>query len=79
MSLINVKKIIDQALANTDLLNLLFSDPVEVLKGYELTEAEATMFKNLSTGPYAHARRGLMEIKKLVQAAEEYSLDDGDD
>ena len=78
MSLENAKQVIDHALNDGDYLNLLLSNPAEALKSYELTESEKTMFEGLSTGPYAHARRGLLEIKKLILAAEEFSTDDGD-
>jgi len=74
MSLENVQSIIERALSNTEYQEFLFTDPDEALRGYELTEAEKSTLRNLGSGTYTRARRGLIEAKKLVQAAQEYQI-----
>jgi hypothetical protein len=76
MTLLNAKSIIDRALQDTEYQNLLFTQPTMALLGYELTEAETEMFLTLSSSPYTLARRGLMETRKLIQAAMDYTTDE---
>ncbi|MBI5714411.1 MAG: hypothetical protein HZC38_13465 [Chloroflexi bacterium] len=76
MTLLNAKTIIDRALQDVEYQNLLFANPKTALQGYELTEAETEMFLTLSSSPYTSARRGLMETRKLIQAAMDYIPDE---
>ena len=76
MTLLNAKTIIDRALQDVEYQNLLFANPKTALQGYELTEAETEMFLTLSSSPYTSARRGLMETRKLIQAAMDYTPDE---
>lgn len=76
MTLLNAKTIIDRALQDVEYQNLLLANPKTALQGYELTEAETEMFLTLSSSPYTSARRGLMETRKLIQAAMDYIPDE---
>ena len=72
MSLENCRAIIDHALEDAAYLERLLADPNGALQGVELNDAETTMLSGLSSGPYTSTRRGLMETRKLIQAAIEF-------
>jgi hypothetical protein len=68
--------ILDRALSDPEYQRLLFTNQDEALKGYELSDAEVAMLRNLAQGTYTTTRRGLVETKKLIQAAQVYRTDD---
>ena len=47
MSSQSVKQLIGHALIEPEFRQLLFTDPAQALKGYELTEAEKNLFKDM--------------------------------
>ena len=77
MSINDVKKIIDQALADEARFDLLMKQPEEAFKGCDLSESEKGMLRGLAKSPYTQARRGLQDTLRLVMAAIEYDPSPG--
>ena len=73
MSLLHVKQIIDQALADETYFARLMNSPEETFSDKDLSDSEKGMLRGLSKSPYTLARKGLADTQRLVVAALEYA------
>lgn len=73
MSLQHVLAIIERAINDDQFRDDLLRRPKVVTQAFELDPAEAAMLKNLANDSYTSCRRGLMDVKRIVQAAIDYS------
>jgi hypothetical protein len=73
LSLDQVKKIIEEALANEAFYDVLMNRPEEIFRDHDLNDSEKMMIKNLAMSPYTHAKKGLLDTERLVVAALRYT------
>ncbi len=69
MSLENLKAVIDRALADPTFWDLLYHQPEQAMTAYALEEHERALLRNLPSSPYTLAVQGLVETRKMVEAA----------
>jgi hypothetical protein len=72
MSLQTVWEIVNKAVESEPFRALLLNNPDAAARGVELSDSERAMLKNLSGGPYASSRRGLMDVRKMIEASVEF-------
>ncbi|MBM3836642.1 MAG: hypothetical protein FJ398_01560 [Verrucomicrobia bacterium] len=72
MSLQNLWDIVNKAVENEPFRLLLLDDPEAATRSVDLGDSERDMLKHLAGGPYASSRRGLMDVRKMIEASIEF-------
>ena len=77
MSTKNVQTIIGKAMVDPAFYTILFSDPSQALKGYDLTREEAEALKSLDARQFDAVSADLQASVSKVDANIDMYLDDG--